>query len=719
MPRLPSVRIEQGLSEPGGPVAESEWVLTNGLGGFAMGTASGVPTRRYHGWLIGATRPPLGRVVGLHSAAEWLVVPDGASGERRFDLATYRFHDGTMSPGGTGLLARFERSAAACRWVYALPGGVEVQRELVLARERNALAVRYTVRGAARGTRLEVRPFTPMRDFHELAWGKPVDTRVLRDDEVCVSDGGCELSLRMSGAHFVAEGQVWRRFAYVRDRERGQGSEEDLTSPGVFVCDVSSGKAGSESAFELRAELSLRGAQKNAAARWGETDAELRREEARLESLAAQAGVHSADDIGRALVCAADQFVVRRNATGDEEAASFASVIAGYPWFSDWGRDTCISIPGLMLACGRFGEALASLRAFAALQRDGLIPNCFDDGNGSAQYNTVDASLWFLHAACEYVRASGDMAGFGRHLAGPCTSVVEAYIAGTRWGIRMDQDGLVMAGNAGTQLTWMDAERDGVVMTPRHGKPVEISALWYSGLMSLAGVLARLEGGTWAAVGSELQRRANVTGRSFVASFWDEQNACLRDCLLPGDGGGWNATGEVRPNQIFAASLPHSPLTQEQRSGVVRVVKQQLLTDMGLRTLASGDASYRARYEGSLFERDRAYHNGTVWPWLIGPYCEAVLRLGSFGDKSKQEVRSVLAPLADELMWKSVPAGSAGTLDRRRPILTLAEVYDGDGAACGAARSRRPDGCIAQAWSVAEVLRLWLLSGDGAATQRP
>jgi len=444
---------------------------------------------------------------------------------------------------------------------------------------------------------------------------------------------------------------------------------------------------------------------------------ELAREQGRLEAIAVPLVARSSGAAAiehealYALSVAADQFVVRRDSASamalpSPTGEALTSIIAGYPWFSDWGRDTMIALRGLFLTTGRFAEAREALEAFAALRRRGLIPNCFDDGAGTAQYNTVDASLWYIHAACEYLRLAGDRAGFNRGIRGACLEIVDAYRAGTDFGIRMDpSDGLIAAGDSSTQLTWMDAKRDGIVFTPRHGKAVEINALWYSGLLELAGAIEPDQPRT----ARELRQVADLAGRSFARSFWNEPDQCLFDCLTPRGvlagpphSSPFSPVAQVRPNQLFAVSQPYSPLNVEQRRLVVRSARERLLTPFGLRTLDPRDPNFHPRYEGPLMQRDAAYHNGTVWPWLIGPYCEAVLRVGEFSADARSEVRLVLRPLIEELLQ-----GRPGV---STPVLQLAEVYDGDNHP-GA--PQRPEGCMAQAWSVAEVLRLLsLATGD-------
>jgi predicted glycogen debranching enzyme len=355
----------------------------------------------------------------------------------------------------------------------------------------------------------------------------------------------------------------------------------------------------------------------------------------------------------------------------------FTTVIAGYPWFGDWGRDTMIALPGLMLCTNRFDEARSCLMLYAQHLRNGLIPNVFDDYGGAAHYNTADASLWFVHAVYALWNWKKQI---DDELLHACREVIRAYQNGTDFNISMDKDGLISAGDEGSQLTWMDAKRDGVVFTPRHGKAVEINALWFNALNCLAEMTKDKR------ERDDLIALSHEAADSFRAKFWWQERACLYDALNP------NANQKIRPNQIFAVSLPFSPLNEHQQRAVANIVEQGLLTPFGLRTLDRDDPDYRGRYEGNLFERDRAYHNGTVWPWLIGPFCEAILRVEKSSAASKQRVRSILQPLIDEM----------SNTEGGRCLGQIAEVYDGD-------PPHRPSGCPAQAWSVAEVLRILTL----------
>ncbi|MGH7243558.1 MAG: amylo-alpha-1,6-glucosidase [Phycisphaerales bacterium] len=730
-----------GLTAP----LRREWFLTNGLGGFASGTPVAIPQRRYHAWLIGAMQPPVGRVVGLNSIVETVVLRSGESsksgtassvaaagtgGEQRIDFSSFMFPGNpeparmgdaggpstVINPSGHSYLRRFEKDVS-CRWFYQY-GPVDFTRELTLLRHQNAAVLRYRVKSARHAARLELRPLTALRDFHELVRfsDRKNDYSVLSGASSCdVSARGNRLTIEASAGSFVQDRNWWFNFRYERDAERGQDCLEDLFTPGWFAWNI---EAGREQTLELVARIVPVTARP---ARLTITfDSAASAERGRLNELASTAASHAAkastsdSDSIAALVQSADQFVVRRVravATGIRAMAGVApsdvatpeesSVIAGYPWFSDWGRDTMISLPGLFLTTGRFDEARRVMETFANLTRRGLIPNCFDNGSGDAEYNTVDASLWFLHAAralqlaCENEKLP-DPAAENSPIRRACLAILDAYQAGTDFNIRMDaKDGLIAAGDVGTQLTWMDAKRDGVVFTPRHGKPVEINALWYSGLLQIADMIEKDRPKT----SRELRQVAERTGKSFREQFWNPAGY-LFDVLTP-SAGAFAPNEQIRPNQIFACSLPYSPLEKSQRDSVLAVVRQHLLTNRGLRTLSPHDPHYVGRFEGPLFERDRAYHNGTVWPWLLGPFAEAILRSGNFSATSKAEARKVVQPLIDMVN----PANGGG------PSLgEIPEIYDGDDSPD---RPRRPDGCFAQAWSVAECLRVWLLTTAG------
>ncbi len=689
---------------------EKEWLLTDGLGGFAMGTALGANSRRYHGLLVAATAPPVGRVVALSNVVDDLTMAPGTGAERKASLATFRFGPGpvTTSPDGWTRLARFEQDET-CRWVFDVDG-VQVVREVGLLRDGGGAVVVWRFGACDRAIRLTATPLAAMRDFHgALRRGDGrefwVDwPRTQGAARASVWSAGMRLDLACEGGWFEWGPDWWMNFDHERERERGQDDVEDLFAPGRFVFEIPPGR--NERAIGLTARLlageaaktppsdapaeAVRAVERDAAARRTRRAAQV---EAAVKASPALAHVKEAE----ALVAAADQFIVRRTV----DMRPSWTVIAGHPWFSDWGRDALISTPGLLLATGRFEEARAALETFARNVKNGLVPNLFDDRTGAAHYNTVDASLWFLHAACAYLEASGDRKGFDSALKPACFEIVRSYAEGTDFGICVDPaDGLVTAGDANSQLTWMDAKRDGVAFTPRHGKAVEINALWAHGLAALRKAVEGKE----KAKARELGAMWDAAAKTFEKTFWNAKASCLHDCVTPralsaggggaGGKGGWEADASIRPNQIFAVSLDDVPLSEPKRRAVVACVRERLVTPFGLRTLDPADSRFRGRFEGDMWSRDSAYHYGTVWPWLLGAYVEALLKVNGFSEAAKREARDAMAPLL-----RSLGEGCLGQ---------VAEVYDGAG---DASRPQKAGGCVAQAWSVAELLRAAALIG--------
>jgi predicted glycogen debranching enzyme len=657
-----------------------EWILTNGLGGYSMGTAPGINTRRYHALLVAALTPPVNRIVALNAVADTLTLDPGGDRAHSVTLTPFHFRGSPNRPTTTPAPCTFTRGIEAS-WVFRIDtpaGEAFVTKTLHLFDKRNAIALVYDVKAPGRAC-LTLRPLTALRDFHELVSGE----QIAGYHQARPVEGGVMCATRGAGVHLVCnEGvyrhapDIWHDLEYLRDAERGQGSVEDMFSPGEFVIE-------GEGSFSATLHATV-DAMEPGPIDWDRTTRATRvrtRIDAAMQR-APQADKDDRDAIAR-LVDAAEDFIVQRGSASE----GMVSVIAGYPWFTDWGRDTMISLPGLLLTTRRFEDALGTLRVFAEHRRRGLIPNRFDDRAGPARYNTVDAPLWFLHAAAEYRAASGDHEGYMEHLAPACNDIIDAYRVGTDYEIGMDTDGLIAAGSPDTQLTWMDAQRGGVTFTPRHGKAVEINALWHHGLMVTA-----------EAIEAEFPRRAseqhNLAARArdaFRASFVRADGLGLFDRLEKRETG-WEPVAEIRPNQLFAASLKQGPLETDERGSVVRVVRDRLLTPAGVRTLDPADPGYIGRYEGDMFARDKAYHNGTAWPWLIGPYAEAVLRAGGFSDRSRAEAREAIDPLINML--------------RGNNLGQLPEVFDGDGSP---GIPQRADGCPAQAWSVAEPLRVLMM----------
>jgi predicted glycogen debranching enzyme len=696
---------------PGGldKLLNTEWLLTNGLGGFSMGTCAGVPARRYHALLIAAATPPVGRIVALNAMVETLdVIPDKGV-PRAIELSTFRFcgHPPLLHPGGTARLKNFSQELTA-KWVYEVrePGlAVEFVKEVQLLDRANAVQVRYTVRRLAgdgkQSLTLRMRPLTSLRDFHGLirrAWADRFSV-VAASSEAHVRFEGqpTQLHLRADRATFTTDGQWWNDFFYQSDAERGQDCVEDLFSPGAFTLNIP--------AAELSVACVVQASITPSAMIDGASDLRTRRDRLAAMQAAALSNRHAktsplapADrETIAALVTGSDAFVVARRSPGGGTAGALdqTSIIAGYPWFADWGRDTSISLPGLLLSTGRLDDAKRTLLAFASHRKNGIVPNVFHDQTGEPEYNTADASLWFILGACAFRRAGGDRATWDGLLAPACLDIISHYRRGTDFNIAMDpQDKLITAGTNATQLTWMDAKRDGVTFTPRHGKAVEINALWHAALRELSIAVHDAD----SILAANLNDLAGVIATSFRAQFWNAKLGCLHDTLTPADGAApaWIPQPDIRPNQLFAVSLPHSPLSIEQQRSVLTCVRERLLTPYGLRTLDPADPRFIGRYEGNLFERDRAYHNGTAWPWLLGPYAEALLRVGGFSEQSRKEARAALQPILAEMRGVPTRSGPCGCLGQ------IAEIYDGGSP-------QRPQGCPAQAWSIAEALRVMLM----------
>jgi predicted glycogen debranching enzyme len=628
------------------PALDREWLLTAGNGGFASGTVVGCNRRRYHGLLCAATRPPVGRTMLLSRVGEILI--DTEKPDRYLEFSINQFSE-SFHPRGDQYLQTFELDEFA-RWTYDVEG-VKVIKELQLPWMKDAAILRYTITPPA-GKKFEFRmlPFLALRDFHTLRKGQSEFGFKQTDKSVEFSSDGNTIQLSADPGVYVNKPDWWFGHTYALEAERGLDFVEDLYNPGWFSIIVDSQRT-----ITLYAGLTPERFD------W-ETELANRRR--------AVGSVPTHTPTIKRLVRAANDFVVARKAPDGTDGST---VIAGYPWFSDWGRDTMISLPGLLLTTGRYTQARQVLGVFAQYVSEGMIPNVFNDHNGKPEYNTVDASLWFVHASFEYARKSGDTKTLDDVLRPACRQIIDGYRSGTRYNIKMDEaDGLISQGDANTQLTWMDAKCEGVAFTPRQGKPVEINALWYNALMLM-----------------DESKIAHKVSDNFRRAFWISPFRGLAD-VVEGSPPGAEAPYPkrdltIRPNQIFAVSLPHSPLSDEQRSAVVETVRRELLTPMGLRTLARNERGYQGRYHGGPWQRDSAYHNGTVWPWLIGPFLEAYLRVHGNETHAKEQARRWLAPLLE--CMETFCIGQIG------------EINDGD-------PPHRSVGAIAQAWSVAEALRL-------------
>lgn len=689
-----SVEFTPGTPDPARGALE--WVLADARGGFAMGGADATPARRYHGMLVGSLAPPVRRVLVLSAIDEHLHLPGAGPCACPVDarLTRFQFADDDARPSPPPTLAGFARSPGRCVWEHTIPsqfGAVRVRKTLTLIERAGACRIEYQIENGLSASELPappvltLSPLLAMRDFHELnhpgTMGlgafdiEPIEepgaggVRVRRhglDRAVCVR------AMQLRSVH---EPGLWRGIRYEHDTRRGQRDCEDLLCPVRFVTEL---KPGASTTVAIEVSLDDRAPDINRAQRH-----RTRRVAGSIEHALAQAGEprdRSLRDAIARLACAADDFVVDRAFA----QTTSTSIIAGYPWFSDWGRDTMICIPGLLLTTGRFDEAHACLTTFAGARAHGLIPNRFDDDAGPAHFNTVDAPLWFVHACRAWSLASGR--AVESDLARACDDIIDGYARGTINKIGLDpHDGLIRAGDEHTQLTWMDALRDGVAFTPRHGKAIEINALWINALR------ARIAMGSISDTrAGELGMMAQRAQRSVVRTMTAGPHGGLVDCLIPHNAVrsfSWQRSAECRPNQVFAVALAGVDLPEHIGRDALRAIERRLLTPVGLRTLSSDDPGYQGHYAGSMTDRDRAYHNGTVWPWLIGAYADARLRVGVDAGQ-RESLRSLLLGMAG--LMGTDAAGS------------IHEIYDAEPGPDG---KHAPQGCPAQAWSVGEVLR--------------
>ena len=659
-------------------IVTREWLVTNGLGGYASGTVAGVITRRYHGMLIAALPAPLGRMVMLSHVSAQLRLVDG----RRLNFGGREPSGDAADAHGAGYLTEFRLEGGLPVWRYDVEG-IVLEKRVFLSHMQNTVHVIYELLAGADRVDLTLRPSVNFRAQErpvDEPLGAPYEFRAHDEEyEICLSGSGLPpLRMKLAAAHstFTLEGMRLDNVLYPVEESRGYQARGVLWSPGYFnlTLDARSRAAlmASTESFETMSVL--------------ESATALDAERARRRRLIARAVPDAQTGIPAELVLAADQFIITPAGRTEEAARAHAygdevrTVIAGYHWFTDWGRDSMISLEGLTLSTGRQMEAGYILRTFAHYVRHGLIPNLFPEGRTEGLYHTADATLWFFHAIERYVDASNDRLTLAQ-LYPTLKRIIEAHIRGTDFGIHVDErDGLLSQGAEGYQLTWMDAKVDGWVVTPRRGKAVEINALWYNALKLMERWAREFERDAT----SGYAERAERVRRSFNDRFWFAEGGYLYDVVDTEHGGPGSVDRKCRPNQIFAIALPHAVLAREYWEPVVDVVQNRLVTPVGLRTLAPDDPEFKPRYFGDLRTRDAAYHQGTVWAWLVGPFVDAWLRVHPHDIEGARRALSGFVPHLDDAC-----------------IGSISEVFDAESPFT-------PRGCIAQAWSVAEVLRAWV-----------
>ncbi len=649
-----------------------EWLETNGIGGFASGTLVNCNARRYHAAFCPATQPPLGRVVLVNRVNETVHL-NTPNGEQTFELGCNQFPN-AIHPQGYQWLDRFEIDPLP-RWTYVIPAAttglnadIVVQKTLWMPHERNVTVITYELLSDHEVT-FTARPFITGRDYHGIYhtnddFNKHIVDEVagdMRTLTMCPHQG--LPPVMMSGNFdFSPEGTWYYDFQYTIEHERGLDWCEDAYNPGVLRWEISPYNASTLVFSTETVDVEQMRATKSS---------EIGRRRA-LGEMSGRASNGDAKWVQR-LALGADQFIVRRR-------DGLHTILAGYPWFSDWGRDTMIALPGLCLTTQREGEALSILLAFAGAVSQGMIPNRFPDAGEIPDYNTIDATLWFFHAVGQYLQARPDDCTALSTLYPTLRDCLEWHWRGTRYGIQADEnDGLLRGGDASsnTQLTWMDAKVGDVAFTPRAGKPVEIQALWYNALNIAEHLATQMGDIPFATRCRSWHKRAKA---NFTSQFWNEERGCLYD-FIDGD----YRNDQIRPNQIFAVSLPHRLLTQKVEKSVVETVQRELLTPYGLRSLSPHDPAYRGIYIGDQWQRDSSYHQGTVWGWLLGPFLSAYLRVNRHSKKSLKQSRDWLQPMLNHL-------DEAG-------INSISEIFDGDAP-------HHPRGTPAQAWSVSETLRV-------------
>ena len=635
-----------------------EWLETNGLGGWSGSSLSGCNTRRYHGLLMAAIKPPTERMLLVSKLDETIILDNN-----RYDLSTNDYGD-TLYPKGIQYLHSFKKDIFP-EWIYEA-AGIRLRKTVSMVYGQNTTLIRYEVLQADKIFTLQLLPLIAARGYHQL---QHAGTNIFWDVEFKNGlfhnkpfEGAPDIFISIPGSTYQPSNKWFYHFNYLQEKYRGLDYEEDLFNHGLFSVQLKDGDS-------LNIILSTEDPTgKNA-------DTLFEAEKNRKLSLIKT----TTGDLLRQLVLAADQFVVKREITAERNEGppiELKTVIAGYHWFTDWGRDTMISLPGLCLETGRYEDARKIIDVFAKSVSEGMIPNRFQDNNEPPEYNNVDGTLWYFNAVFSYLQKTNDRKFILDEILPVLKSIIEWHFKGTRYHIHVDSDGLLYAGEPGQQLTWMDARIGNWVVTPRMGKPVEIEALWYNAL-KIFETLLHENGETDEA--NEIAGKAEQAKKSFEEKFWFAEGGYLIDVINP-DG---KPDYSIRPNQVFALSLPFHLIDGQKAKSVMNILRSKLYTAVGLRSLSPEDPEYKGHYGGDIFLRDSAYHQGTVWSWLLGPYIEAGIK--TVGESFRTEAVETIRLFASQLN-----EGCIGT---------VSEIFDGDAP-------HHPRGCVAQAWGVGEILRV-------------
>lgn len=646
------LKKDKTLLQDQSEASQCEWLETNGLGGWSSSSISGCNTRRYHGLLVAATKPPAERNVLLSKLDETIVIND-----ERFELGVNDYGE-VIHPNGNQFLKSFTKELFP-QWVYEV-NGIQLKKTIAMVHDENTVVILYDVLKTKRTFRLELLPLMAGRFYHSLQQAGPQmhwDADFANGQFHNQPDGELDIYINIPGSTYRHTPRWFNNFNYAEEKYRGQDFTEDLFNHGIFSVHLKKGDSlgiiisttdtAGRDAHELLARESLR----------------------RQLLLNDQPG----DEMLQQLVLAADQFIVKRG-------EGLKTIIAGYHWFADWGRDTMISLPGLCLSTGRFEDAKKILAAFAGSVSMGMLPNRFQDNGEAPEYNNVDGTLWYFIAVHKYLQATADKHFVLDEILPVLKDIMEWHHKGTRYHIHDEADGLLHSGEEGVQLTWMDAKLGDWVVTPRSGKAVEIQALWYNALRIYENLLTLGHEEIPAALAAE---RAALVKKSFGRQFWNAEDDCLYDVI-----DGEVKDRSIRPNQLFAISLPYPLIDGKKAKAVLKIVEEKLYTPVGLRSLPADDPRYIGIYGGDAMHRDSSYHQGTVWSWLLGPYTDALQKLQTSNPKT-QTPNLKLKKVIDAFTYH-LNEGCIGS---------VSEIFDADAP-------HHPRGCIAQAWGVAELLRV-------------